>query len=627
MFDALRGRYRQRVNRFRAGWEESLFFRISTSMIATMLAMAILFSAVTCFILYYSINLKESAALKSRLDLVSSDMEHKLNYIISDTVNLAGNTLVENAIVDTYGRDAYLIPFFMEHKIADNLPHKVGLCDFQGTVIASNGTGRRSFADAKLLDAIVGKGKPLSVIERDANDGEPHLVIFQPVRYQATGTTEGFLFIEVLLKDIFGGDYSNAGDVSISIFQDKRLILGKSLSSGASLRKRLALSGVAAELGISVEVRSPRSLAMVWCVLAMLVITILLGRLIIRISFRISDNLTTRLVILNEAARSISESGIPDRKVERAGIDEIGRFADAFNSMVDQLRESYDALESRVEERTRLLAEANETLIEEIEQRLEAECRLQELNSSLEATVQSEIEQHREKERMLIQQNRLASMGEMIGNIAHQWRQPLNNVGLIVQSIEMEHEAGLLTGESLKEQVDSCMASIKYMSSTIDDFRNFFRPDKEKHPFSVIDAVSRTVTLIRPTLNNYDIRLKISDHGSGDVFGYENEFGQVLMNLLNNAKDVMLERKINKPLIEISCSRENGRSLVVVADNGGGIEESLINKVFDPYFTTKFQSQGTGIGLYMAKIIIEKNMGGILTVNNTPSGAEFRIEI
>lgn len=627
MIDTVRSKCLNIITQLKTSWNGSLFFRIAFSFISVLLIMAALFAAVTGIAVYYSIGLKESASLKSNLDILSSNIEHRINDIASDSENLSNNTLVMNALVDTYGRDAYLIPFLKGHKVAEGIPHLVGVCDFQGNAIASNNGNSFSFKDKELLDALLAKGKPISRIEERGNSRDKHLVIFQPVKYLATGTTEGFLVVDLLLKDIFNSSSSKGSDISESLFQGNLLILGKTDSSGLSMRKKLKLAGVASGLDISAEVRTPRSPAIFWCVVAMLVITALMGRFIFRISFRISDNLTTRLVVLNEAAKRISESGVPDRKVEESGIDEIGHLADSFNRMIDQLRGSYDALESRVEERTRLLAEANRTLTEEIEQRLQAEKCLKELNENLETIIQNEIEQHREKEKMLIHQNRLASMGEMIGNIAHQWRQPLNNVGLIVQNLQMDFEFGTLTSESIKKEVGNCMESIQYMSRTIDDFRNFFSSDKEKHLFSTVRTVSRVVALVAPTLNNLGIKPNIVDDESGEILGHENEFGQVLMNLINNAKDAILERKPTDPFIEIRCFKNGERSLVTVRDNAGGIDESLMDKVFDPYFTTKFKSQGTGIGLFMSKTIIEKNMGGILSVRNTGDGAEFRIEI
>jgi len=249
------------------------------------------------------------------------------------------------------------------------------------------------------------------------------------------------------------------------------------------------------------------------------------------------------------------------------------------------------------------------------------------LNNNLETQVIKAVDEVRQKDQMLIQQNRLAAMGEMINNIAHQWRQPLNHVGLIIQNIHAEFVAGNLSREELEKDVEQSLNSIKYMSRTIDDFRSYFSPDKEKHLFRVSDTVKHVVSLIGPALESHGIELRLVEGDMKNILGYENEFGQVLINVLSNAKDALIIRKPADPHIIINCFQDGERAVVTVLDNAGGIDESIIGKVFDPYFTTKFQDQGTGIGLYMAKIIIEKNMGGIMSVKNSGEGAEFRMEI
>ncbi|KAB0666813.1 PAS domain S-box protein [Oryzomonas japonica] len=252
---------------------------------------------------------------------------------------------------------------------------------------------------------------------------------------------------------------------------------------------------------------------------------------------------------------------------------------------------------------------------------------LEKLNQSLEKRVAETVIELSQRNQMLFQQSRLAAMGEMVNNIAHQWRQPLNNVGLIIQNLQIAQESGEISGEEFDWEVANAMQIIHHMSVTIDDFRNFFRQDKEKRVFSVAKAVQLAVGLIDAALKNSYITTELHLDPDVTAVGYKNEYSQVLLNIISNAKDVLLERHVHEPRITIQAFRDNDLSVVTVHDNGGGIDESLCNKIFDPYFTTKGPDKGTGIGLYMSKVIIEKNMAGKLTALNHRDGAEFRIEL
>ncbi len=237
------------------------------------------------------------------------------------------------------------------------------------------------------------------------------------------------------------------------------------------------------------------------------------------------------------------------------------------------------------------------------------------------------VEELREKERLLIQQSRQAAMGEMIGNIAHQWRQPLNTLGLMVQELSLSHELGEFSKEHLDASVRKIMQIIFHMSQTIDDFRNFFRPDKERVQFRVAQVVTKTVSLIEGSFKEQRISIELNAEGDPLIDGYPNEYSQVLLNILLNARDAFLQQKVAKPRVDVRLFTGNGKAVVTVTDNAGGIPEAIMEKIFDPYFTTKAPDKGTGIGLFMSKNIIEKNMHGTLSARNTGAGAEFRIEV
>ncbi|MBU5614078.1 hybrid sensor histidine kinase/response regulator [Geomonas azotofigens] len=237
------------------------------------------------------------------------------------------------------------------------------------------------------------------------------------------------------------------------------------------------------------------------------------------------------------------------------------------------------------------------------------------------------LEELRKKDEVLMQQSRQAAMGEMIGNIAHQWRQPLNAVGLLVQDLTLSYEYGNFSREYLDTSTGKIMQMIRHMSQTIDDFRNFFTPDKEKTEFQLEKVLRRTLALVDGSLNDKGIVIELEAGEVPPVVGHPNEFSQVILNIINNAMDAFCERKVRSPHLKVALSRHEGRAVVTIADNAGGIPDEVIGRIFEPYFTTKEQGKGTGIGLFMAKNIVEKSMNGSLTVRNTAAGAEFRIEV
>jgi len=191
----------------------------------------------------------------------------------------------------------------------------------------------------------------------------------------------------------------------------------------------------------------------------------------------------------------------------------------------------------------------------------------------------------------------------------------------------MYYDMGEFDRKFLAENVEGSMKLIHHMSKTIDDFRNFFKPDKEKSRFKVQEAITDTLTLLEGSLHNPPIKVEIVANDDPVINGYANEFAQVILNLVINAKDVFTEREVSDAKLTITVSSENGFAVVTVADNAGGVPEEIIDKIFEPYFTTKGPQGGTGVGLFMSKTIIEKNMGGKLAVCNKENGAEFRIEV
>lgn len=252
---------------------------------------------------------------------------------------------------------------------------------------------------------------------------------------------------------------------------------------------------------------------------------------------------------------------------------------------------------------------------------------LEELNRSLETRILQAVDELRRKDQLMILQDRRAVMGEMINNIAHQWRQPLNSLGLYIQELEFTYEAGELSGDLLHNYAGEAIALVRHMSQTIDDFRGFFRSDKQKTVFGVDQVIRRTVSLVEKSFLDQGIRIAVSTEGNPTVTGYPNEYAQVLLNILTNSLDELVEHGVDDARIAIRSFESDGKAIVTIADNAGGIAQEIIDRVFDPYFSTKEPDKGTGIGLFMSKTIIEKNMGGRLTFRNTGEGVEFRIEV
>ena len=313
-------------------------------------------------------------------------------------------------------------------------------------------------------------------------------------------------------------------------------------------------------------------------------------------------SISDRVAVLDSAAQQLARGSLPGKISDIVKGGELGRLGETFDDMARQLK----TREQELVDKTQLLAE---------------------LNNNLEQKVQRDLNDLRQKDLMLIQQNRQAAMGEMINNIAHQWRQPLNNIGLIIQNLQDDFETGQLTQEAMAADAKQAIETILYMSQTIDDFRNFFRLDKHKQDFLLNELLNRTLEFVSISFRNRNITINIEAQDGVTAHGYPNEFIQAMLNILNNARDAHMERKVSAPYILIRIFKEDGRAVMTVTDNAGGIPPEILPRIFEPYFSTKVLSKGTGIGLYMSKVIIEQHMNGRLTARNVECGAEFRIEV
>jgi len=252
---------------------------------------------------------------------------------------------------------------------------------------------------------------------------------------------------------------------------------------------------------------------------------------------------------------------------------------------------------------------------------------LKDLNKNLEKKIELALKETKKKDRAMLHQSRLARMGSMLNMIAHQWRQPLSEISAILMEIEAANKFKKLDDDLLKECINESNKQIQFMSHTIDDFRNFFKPDKKKVEFYIDEACKEAISLAGPSLKNSNIKLKKIIKCDNIIVGYEREFAQVMLNLISNSKDVLNQRKIKNPKIIITVDVIDKKSIITVEDNAGGIKQENLDLIFEPYFTTKDSTKGTGLGLYMSKMIIEKNMNGELGVENGLHGAIFKIQI
>jgi len=291
-----------------------------------------------------------------------------------------------------------------------------------------------------------------------------------------------------------------------------------------------------------------------------------------------------------EGIRNISKSN----KLQKINIvtdDEIYILVKAFNNMIDQLIKSQEEITK--------------------------------FNETLQWNIEEEVQKNRQKDQQMLQQSRLAQMGEMISMIAHQWRQPLSAISSITASLEIRAQLNTLDNKTIIELAENISKYSQHLSTTIDDFREFFKSYKEKKETTYTELVESALGIIETSITNKNIKLYKELHSTNVFLTYPNEIKQVILNLLKNTEDVLIENNIDNPKITIKTYDNT----LLVCDNGGGVPKDIIDKIFDPYFSTKRKKDGTGLGLYMSKTIIEQHCGGKLTVSNDSEGAVFKIEL
>lgn len=280
-------------------------------------------------------------------------------------------------------------------------------------------------------------------------------------------------------------------------------------------------------------------------------------------------------------------------------------------------------LKKNLQHKDKELEVLNKTLEERV---LKQTKQLKELNKTLEERVEKEIEKNKQKQKMLFWQSRMASLGQMLANIAHQWRQPLTELNLTLFNLKKAGKnADIKTLELYYNESKEVIAN---MSKTIEDFTNFFNPDKPKEPFYLENAIDEALIIMKKLIERNEINLD-THYKTLKVMGVSNELSQVIVNLVQNSNEAFNERNISKRDIKIHIEEDEHKNFAIlkISDNAGGIHQENFDKIFEPYFTTKHASVGTGLGLFMSKMIIEKGLNGTLNVNNMNNGVQFVITI
>jgi signal transduction histidine kinase len=248
---------------------------------------------------------------------------------------------------------------------------------------------------------------------------------------------------------------------------------------------------------------------------------------------------------------------------------------------------------------------------------------IERFNKTLQEKIEKEVEKNRKKDQQMIQQSRLAQMGEMLSMIAHQWRQPLNAISGTSGALKLKAQLHKLDDKTIIELSDKISEYSQHLSSTINDFRDFFKSKKEKINTSYDELIDSVLSIIETSIVNKNIKLIKELNSKEQFYTYPNELKQLILNLVKNAEDVLIEKDVENAMIKIKTYD----NVLEVSDNGGGIPEEIMDKIFDPYFSTKMKKDGTGLGLYMSKTIVEEHCGGTLSVENRDGGAVFIVKL
>ncbi len=342
-----------------------------------------------------------------------------------------------------------------------------------------------------------------------------------------------------------------------------------------------------------------------FCILKaiMIKISIILFLMLLAFNIFINKYIIKNIDELIKDIKSFTQNKNFDETIKINTNDELSYIADEFNNMKNSLKISWE--------------------------------QLNQLNNNLEQKVKDEVQKNKDIQEQLFKSEKLASMGEMIGNIAHQWRQPLSVISTSATGMQMQQEYGVITEDSINHACEAINDNAQYLSKTIDDFKNFIKGNRKKEQFNLKDSIDSFLHLLEGTIKANNIKLILDIKDDIEINGYSNEIIQCLINIFNNAKDALKEHNIDQKLVFVSTKKDDKFAYIEIKDNAKGIPTNILPKIFEPYFTTKHKSRGTGLGLHMTYNLIIKGMNGTIKAKNVTykdnnieyTGALFTIAI
>lgn len=434
-----------------------------------------------------------------------------------------------------------------------------------------------------------------------------------------------------LSEQYLNEDFEEGAFINASILE--RDLFYKLLSTLETLQKNELMNSANTYEEVNIQANNTKSLIIIWLIV-IIFLTFLPGSFIAK---NIVNSIEKVKNGLNQFFDYLQTPTLIEAKhinIPFINNDELGEMAQQINKNIKIIQDNLDLDRKLIEDATDVMYAIKQG---DLDRRLVASAHALELNllkammnemlQRLNHRIEEEIIERTKQEQLLIQQSKLAAMGNMIGNIAHQWRQPLSEINAVLMIIQVRYQFNDFSEDFLNEKIDECNQITTHMSNTINDFQNFFKPSKQKDIFDINESCKNASSILQASLKYHSINFTFSSSDQAYVFGYPNEFAHALLNILSNAKDVLIERKIANPYIfmEVKCGHKF--VLIKIQDNGGGIKQEYMERIFEPYFTTKHARKGTGIGLYMTKMIIETNMNGIIIVQNINDGVLFTIKL
>ncbi len=585
------------------------------------------------FILSYAINIRVvhdgiRDTARHQFDSAMSITENFIDFI-GQTAQIWVNHIADNnhlsPLLDKYADKDKIYQFLNRERISI-AADTIILLDPQGRVIEQSGSVREkgdSLASLQMIDNIINNKTP--VVTSITRELDNFIVYSSGVLRSPEGKLQAILLVGYFINEEFLNTIkkntqidlaivSNGAIMGSSKWADKYFMtelplpylsyqrileqsvfanirfMGQSYLITAKKMKALEASfsgsilmALPAERFSDIETNILKNMARIFLCLSIIAIIIV---------FFISDSLLKSIKILNTVSTGLTKGHLNTRANIKSG-DEFQLLAENFNTMAEEI-------ESKNSE-------------------------LQQLNLSLENRIAQELEKSREKDKLIMLQSRHAAMGEMISMIAHQWRQPLSVISMSANNILADIEFEQLVPNELEQEAQAMIKQTRYLSNTIDDFRNFFQPDKKKERISLEKIIENCFELMGKSLENNNIKVTRQCSCQSKLLLYAHEAMQVFLNILKNAQEALLENREHDREIIILIKETDSHIDTIICNNGGKINDKIITQIFEPYFSTKGKKSGTGLGLYMSKIIIEQHMDGKISAFNEQENACFKV--